>query len=176
MNNIVLAAGDPLQQAQVLGVRHGQPLVEDLLGDGEGCGVGSDGQRQRDGGNRRESRRAPEHANSIAQIGADLIPPAQSERRPHVFLVRPERAHRDPRLPRRFFTRESGAFEVGGEMFEMILEFGFHLVVQTITMRGAPQPRAAARHQSAEQAHTSSGVVRRIPSMTPDMRFHLAAS
>jgi len=127
MDGDVLRGPGPREQPQVARVRHSQALVEHLPGEGEDGGVGADSERQRTGGDGGEAGALPQHARAVAEIVADLVPPAQAEGSTHLFLLKQGRAQRDARAPGGFGRRQSRADEFGGHASKMMRKLGVHV-------------------------------------------------
>src|SRR5258708_12148380 len=59
---------DDGEEAELVGLRHGEAIEEDAFGEGEDDGVGSDAEGERGHGDCGEAGAAAKHANGVAEV------------------------------------------------------------------------------------------------------------
>ncbi len=63
-----MIVSDDGEEAELVGLRHGEAIEEDAFGEGEDDGVGSDAEGERGDGDGGEAGAAAEHADGVAEV------------------------------------------------------------------------------------------------------------
>jgi hypothetical protein len=121
---------DDGEETELVGLGHGEAVEEDTFGEGEDDGVGPDAQGERGDGDGGEAGAATEHANGVAEVGAELVyetkdRETEAEGGADVLFVGLDGAELDAGSAEGFSRSEAGALEVFGAEFDVSTEFGF---------------------------------------------------
>ena len=166
--NMLFRAG-PCQEAKIRCFRHGEPLIEQLLGERKDGGVGSDCEGKRDGRDGGEAGAATESPPSIAEVAQKLVPQSQTKRSTHFILMHNRRAERDACAAGGFRLWKSSSNQIRGQILQMIRELRFHFSFQLISLRNGAKPRPRLRQhprqQSVKYFHTSSPKIDQEPNL-----------
>ena len=108
-------------------MRHRKGLKQSCPGHRKDRRVRANAQRQRADSNRRKARRLRQHTHRVAQIGAKIIPNAQTERGSHLFFLNGDSAELDSRALRGFFGRNASPDQILRVAFKMKRQLFVHL-------------------------------------------------
>jgi hypothetical protein len=125
---------DDGEEAKLVRLRHSEAIQEDALGEGEDDRVGSDAEGERcdrDGG---EAGAAAEHANSIAEVGAELVEKTEAEGGADVGFVGIDGAELDAGAAESFGGSEAGTLEVFGAKFDVGAKLGVDSRLDDVAM------------------------------------------
>jgi hypothetical protein len=133
---------------------------------------GSDAQGQGENGNDRDMRVPTQGAEPIANVSADLVKGAKSDRGTIFFLLHVRPAELDLRLPECLLRGEARISEVLRVGVDVKLQLLLDLVISSRAMHESVPPEA----DRGEETHASSGVAPRMESTTSVIRAHFSVS
>src|SRR5271168_1841205 len=117
-------------------MRHAEPLVEHLVGDGEDGGVRTYGQGKRAYGDGAEAGAFSEDAGGVAEVAQEIVDPTETKRVAHFVLVRGNATEFEAGLPHGFVGVEALALQVGGAGFEMEADLFVHFFFEAAAAEG----------------------------------------
>ena len=152
---------DRLQKEEAPGVSNRKHSQEDGVDQSEDRGIGANRERERQNRHGRKPAIAPEHAERLTQVGAEIVemmePPA-----PAALLFRPfDTAELGPRPALGHFARNTLAHEIVDTRVQMEAQLRLHLCLEPATV---------------EELHGFSGRASRMPATRPEKRFHSVVS
>src|SRR5580704_18475157 len=111
MEGTVIVSDDG-EEAKLVGLGDGEAVEEDAFGEGEDDGVGSDAEGEGGDGDGGEAGAAAKHANSVEEVGTELVEDTEAEGGADVSFVSFDWAELDPGATKRFGGGEAGALEI----------------------------------------------------------------
>ena len=157
---------------KLLGTRDRKTTNKQGIDQCEYSGIGADPQRKREQSDARKAGRLAQHAQAITQVLGEVFDDIYAAGITALLLGLFDAAELDTGAAYGFRARDASADQVIAIGFDMETEFRVHLALHARASEDCLGPGV----QAAPQAHTSSGLVRRIPVMTSAMLFHLSAS
>src|SRR5271170_2108705 len=124
MEGTVIVSDDG-EEAELVGLRHGEAIEQDTFGKGKDDGVGSDAEGERGDSDGGEAGAAAKHANGVAEVGAKLVEEPEAEGEANVRFVGFDGAKLEAGAAEGFGGGEAGALEVFGAELDVGAEFGF---------------------------------------------------